>query len=70
MIKPKTIELLTTTKVRRRKHPKRVLLCESTKEGKRLQRQYSKARRAIANKLRNIRRTNSHYLARVWARAT
>ena len=68
-MKDKTLELLAASRTRRRRYPKRVLLYGETKEGKRLQGQLTKARRAIADKLRGIRQTDGHRLARVWARA-
>ena len=39
-----------------------------TKDGKKLQRKLKKARKAVADKLREIRRTEGHQLARVFAR--
>jgi len=64
-MKEKTRQLLDTARTRR-------LALDSlmmTKEGKRLQRQLTKARKAIAERLREIRREDGHHLARVWARA-
>jgi len=70
-VKEKTRQLLTAAYARRKQHPRRIVLTHlaETKEGKRLQRQFTKARKAIAEHLRGIRRNDGHPLARVWARA-
>lgn len=70
-MKEKTRLLLIAARDRRKQHPRRLALSHlaDTKEGKRLQRQFTKARKAIANHLREIRRTDGARLARVWARA-
>lgn len=70
-MKEKTRQLLDIARARRMKHPRRITLTSLllTKEGKRLQRQLTKARKAIAECLRGIRQTDGHHLARVWARA-
>ncbi len=70
-MKEKTRLLLDTATARRRQHPRRLALdsLAHTKDGKRLQRQFTKARKAIAAHLREIRANDGHHLARVWARA-
>lgn len=69
-MKEKTRQLLTAAYARRKQHPRRIALTSllTTKEGKRLQRQYVKARKAIAENLQELRRHDGHRLARVWAR--
>lgn len=69
-MKDKTRKLLDAAKVRRKEHPRHIIsILEGTKEGKRLQRQLTKARKATAAHLRKIRQDDGHHLARVWARA-
>lgn len=70
-MKEKTTLLLTAAKARVKQHPRRLALesLAGTKEGKKLQRQFTKARKAIAAHLREIRQNEGHHLARVWARA-
>jgi hypothetical protein len=70
-MKEKTRLLLTASKARGKQHPRRLALSHLayTKEGKRLQRQFTKARKAIAEHIRTIRQGDGHHLARVWARA-
>ena len=70
-MKDKTRQLLTASKARSKQHPRRIALSHlaETKEGKRLQRQFTKARKAIATHLREIRGNDGPTLTRVWARA-
>jgi hypothetical protein len=70
-VKEKTRQLLDASKARRQKHQRRLALTHlaETKEGKRLQRQLTKARKTIAKQLQAIRASNGPALARVWARA-
>ena len=68
-MQPKTIALLTSAKARRLRHPKTCHFGES-KEGKRYQLQLTRQRKALAEKLRQIRQTEGHKLARVYARAS
>jgi len=70
-MKANTRQLLTTAKARRKQYPRRIALTHlaETKEGKRLQRQLTKARKAIAENLCGIRCRDGHQLARIWARA-
>lgn len=70
IMKEKTRQLLDAAKARRKKLPKGfALFLIQTKEVKREQRKMAKARKAIAARLREIRRNDGHHLARVWARA-
>jgi hypothetical protein len=68
MLKEKTRQLLAASKTRGQRRIALIHLA-NTKDGKKLQRQYTKARKAIANHLREIRQTDGYFLARVWARA-
>lgn len=71
-MKDKTRQLLDdAAKARRKQHPRRITLTHlaETKAGKKLQRQYTKARKALAARTREIRQTEGHFLARVWTRA-
>lgn len=70
-MKEKTRLLLDMARNRRARFPRRMALdyLLATKEGKQFQRKLTKARRTIANHIREIQREDGHHLARVWARA-
>jgi len=66
----KTRRLLDAAKARRKNHLRQVpCILEGTKEGEREQRRLIKKRKTIAAHLREIRQSDGHHLARVWARA-
>jgi hypothetical protein len=66
MLKSKTHALLVASKTRGQR---RLALSGDTKEGRRIQRQLTKARKRFADTLRAIRQDNGYDMARIFARA-